>query len=35
MTVVSLKARSAHSMRFQSGLMRIGLRSHSQGLNAH
>ena len=40
---VSLKARShctlnvhtAHSMRIQSGVMRIGLRSHCQGVNAH
>ena len=26
---------TAHSMRIQSGLMRIGLRSHCQGVNAH
>ena len=26
---------TAHSMRIQSGLMRIGLRSHCQVVNAH
>ena len=26
---------TAHSMHIQSGLMRIGLRSHCQGVNAH
>ena len=26
---------TAHSMRIQSGLMRIGLRSHCQVMNAH
>ena len=26
---------TAHAMRIESGLMRIGLRSHCQGVNAH